>query len=235
MNLLFLWLCLVAVGSFMGGGNFVEEGDPSSTQDLNSIIPPIFVMNLDRSPQRWARVVEEVEKAGLSVTRLPAVDGKALSFDELRANTTVLSRLLQPRGVIGCYLSHKKFWQLVVDQSLERAIILEDDVRLVDNFKHHLLNHLAQVNSTSDPYDVIMLGAIGNIDPQGHGNVLHQMFTYYMGGARPHRRISDTLYQPQRPAGTHGYMVSLAGAKKLLRLCPKATFHVDLDVSSSEL
>ena len=30
--------------------------------------------------------------------------------------------------------------------------------------------------------------------------------------------------------GTHAYMVTYEGAKKLLALCPKATYHVDLDV-----
>lgn len=32
--------------------------------------------------------------------------------------------------------------------------------------------------------------------------------------------------------GTHAYMVSNAGARKLLALCSRATFHVDLDVSN---
>ena len=31
--------------------------------------------------------------------------------------------------------------------------------------------------------------------------------------------------------GTHAYMVSKEGAQKLLDLCTKAVFHVDLDVS----
>ena len=31
--------------------------------------------------------------------------------------------------------------------------------------------------------------------------------------------------------GTHAYMVSKEGAQKLLALCTKAVFHVDLDVS----
>ena len=31
--------------------------------------------------------------------------------------------------------------------------------------------------------------------------------------------------------GTHAYMVSKEGAQKLLGLCTKAVFHVDLDVS----
>ena len=32
--------------------------------------------------------------------------------------------------------------------------------------------------------------------------------------------------------GTHGYLVTREGALKLLALCPKAVFHIDLDVST---
>lgn len=57
-------------------------------------------------------------------------------------------------------------------------------------------------------------------------------FSTYMGGSRPFRRLSKHLYQAARPAGTHAYLVTKEGAKKLLKLCPKAVYHVDLDVSS---
>jgi hypothetical protein len=43
------------------------------------------------------------------------------------------------------------------------------------------------------------------------------------------KRLSASLYEPIRPAGTHAYLVSFQGAQKLLQLCPKATYHVDLD------
>ena len=46
-----------------------------------------------------------------------------------------MALFLQPRGVIGCYLSHRRFWQMVVDRKMDYAVILEDDVKLVDGFK----------------------------------------------------------------------------------------------------
>lgn len=138
-----------------------------STESNESIIPPIFVMNLDRSKDRWERASEEMKKAGLNVQRFSAVDGKKLSNEELMQDTTLLARCLQPRGVIGCYLSHRKFWKMVVRENISAAIIFEDDIQLIDNFKPQLieslqsLNFHIQYNDTAFTYDVILLGAIG--------------------------------------------------------------------------
>lgn len=60
------------------------------------------------------------------------------------------------------------------------------------------------------------------------------------GGGRPSpgktRGVSENVYVPYRPAGTHAYLVSQRGASKLARLCPRARYHVDLTAwSMSEL
>jgi hypothetical protein len=114
-----------------------------------------------------------MEAAGLTsdqFTRLSAVDGRALSVEELRNQSTKLAMYLQPRGVIGCYLSHRRFWQLVVDQRLPRAIVLEDDIVLVEGFTDKLRTNLQaadeeqaqeQGEADGDAYDVLFLGAIG--------------------------------------------------------------------------
>lgn len=207
----------------------------SSLQRLETVLstqqelPPMFVLNLDRSKARWEVAHNQMQAAGLSVERLPAVDGRALARDELLKESTRLATFLQPRGVIGCYLSHKKFWQLVVDRGYSRAIIFEDDVRLVDDFKQKLVKNLDALAQTNEQFDVIMLGAIGRVHPEGKDGIGVRIFTAYMGGTRPLKRISDSLVQPRKPAGTHAYMVSQEGARKLLSLCSKATFHVDLD------
>eukprot|EP00981_Chlorochromonas_danica_P009633 scaffold2798_cov160-Ochromonas_danica.AAC.2 len=193
-------------------------------------VPPIFVLNLDRAQERWERVKEEVVKQGLEVTRLPAVDGKNLPSSTLAKETTMLARMFQPKGVLGCYLSHRKFWQLVVDSNLTEAIVFEDDIQLVDNFREKLLENLRDLNR-SEKFDVILLGAIGRVHPDGKDSYSSRIFSSYIGGNRHLKRISASLYEPIRPAGTHAYMVSREGAQKLLSLCPKATYHVDLDWS----
>jgi GR25 family glycosyltransferase involved in LPS biosynthesis len=120
---------------------------------------------------------------------------------------------------------------MVVDRNLDSAIIFEDDVRLVDNFKDTLQTYLQRLETEGNSYDVLLLGAIGRVHPDGKESFGSRLFSNYIGGKRPRQVLSNYLFKPRRPAGTHAYMVSNAGARRLLGLCPKATFHVDLDVS----
>lgn len=149
------------ISTYIPGVN--DENDTLPGTSHEHIIPPIMVINLDRATSRWEKVSTTLRAAGLTdqkFTRLSAVDGRTLSLEELRDQSTKLAMFLQPRGVIGCYLSHRKFWKYVVDQHLDRAIVLEDDIQLVDGFKEKLIESLRQIDS-EDAFDVLFLGAIG--------------------------------------------------------------------------
>lgn len=134
----------------------------ASAQSPEHELPPIFVLNMDRSKDRWRKMYQQLVDAGIesNVVRVSAVDGRALSMQDLKAQSSRMAVYLQPRGVIGCYLSHLKFWKLVVEQKYMAAIVFEDDVKLVDGFKEKLVSMLQQV--TTDDYDVLLLGALGN-------------------------------------------------------------------------
>ena len=56
---------------------------------------------------------------------------------------------------------------MVVDRNYPSAIIFEDDVRLVDDFKHQLGVNLQAVVQGNHSYDVVLLGAIGRVHPEG--------------------------------------------------------------------
>jgi len=199
------------------------SGDTGDTLEF----PPIFVMNLRRSTERWTSAKKQMDDAGLQVNRFDAIDGRALSRAELQKVSTRMAMFLQPRGVLGCYLSHRAFWQMVVDRNYASAIIFEDDVRLVPDFKDRFAEHLTLLGN--ETYDVVMLGAIGRVHPGGKDHLGTRIFAAYIGGSRPIKQLAPSYYQPRRPAGTHAYLVSNEGARKLLKLCPKAVFHVDLD------
>jgi GR25 family glycosyltransferase involved in LPS biosynthesis len=75
------------------------------------------------------------------VTQLPgaqvvdAVDGRLMSAKQTRANYQPHSHY--PRypftllpGEVGCFLSHRKCWQMIVDSGDDYALIVEDDVAL---------------------------------------------------------------------------------------------------------
>ena len=117
-------------------------------------------------------------------------------------------------------------------------IVFEDDITIAEGFKSRLEKNLALLESQKSinadvEFDVLLLGAIGRVHPDNEDVLGSKIFSLYIGGNRPLKTIIKyddmTYYQPQRAAGTHAYIVSQAGARKLLKLCPKAVFHVDLD------
>ena len=72
---------------------------------------------------------------------------------------------------------------------------------------------------------------IGLVNPEGYDSLMGLSFSYMLGANRKPRILSESLHIPIKPGGTHGYLVTYEGAKKLLELCPKANYHVDIVVS----
>jgi glycosyl transferase family 25 len=83
----------------------------------------IFLINLDRSPDRLAFMTAQLEVLGLQAERLPAVDGNNVDPSPHSSSG------LRP-GEIGCFLSHRAAWQRLVASGDTFALVLEDDVRL---------------------------------------------------------------------------------------------------------
>lgn len=169
-------------------------------------------------------------QAGLKVNKLSAVDGRSLSNEELKAVSTPMAMLLQPRGetsplirmftlsllmlgVIGCFLSHRKFWQRVVDLNLHSAIVFEDDIQLVEDFKTKLILNMQRLRQDNITYDVLLLGAIGKVNYFGKDGIGPRLFSGYIGGSKKLKQLADYIYIPSRPAGTHAYMISNQGTQ----------------------
>jgi glycosyl transferase family 25 len=190
-------------------------------------VPRAVVINLPRHEARLAKVREELQAAALPFERLPAVDGRALPAEALRANVTALGRHLLTPGMIGCFLSHRRCWLKCVETG-EPLIVFEDDAVLMPNFRQRLQAAMADLPAS---WDILLLGAFGCVRPDGvYGpKNIFRLFGWVGGGTRRIRTLPGAagLHVPWRPYGTHAYMVSPAGAKKLLAACPRANFHVD--------
>lgn len=94
----------------------------------------IFVINLDRSVDRLARIDAALQALGLPYTRVPAVDGRQLS--EAERSQAIDEATYRRRhgmsslpGEIGCYLSHVKAIRQFLGGNARAAVILEDDVQ----------------------------------------------------------------------------------------------------------
>ena len=99
----------------------------------------IFVINLDRSPDRMAYMEKQLTALNLSFERINAVDGNKSSDDFL--NKFYSKRLNREKyfaplkkAEIGCYISHLIACEKVIQENLDYGIILEDDLILDSNF-----------------------------------------------------------------------------------------------------
>jgi len=94
-----------------------------------------YVITLERSVHRRAQVERLVATCPLRCRVAAAVDGATLTAQELQS--VYRRRLHRPYyplalrlGEIGCFLSHRRLWQRIVDDGMDAALILEDDVEL---------------------------------------------------------------------------------------------------------
>jgi glycosyl transferase family 25 len=101
----------------------------SETGDIEA-----FIIHLARATARRPQVERLLEACPVPARVLDAVDGRAMSEAEIDA---VYSRksMHAPHypfemtvGEIGCFLSHRKAWQAIVDSGLDAGLVIEDDV-----------------------------------------------------------------------------------------------------------
>jgi glycosyl transferase, family 25 len=97
----------------------------------------IWVINLDRAPERLARVSAQLQHLQLPFTRLPAVDARALTAEQHGALDEPAYRrkhgMSPVLGELGCYLSHVEVMRAFLASNAQFALVLEDDVLLHDS------------------------------------------------------------------------------------------------------
>jgi glycosyl transferase family 25 len=104
-----------------------------------TFLPPTWVINLKRSPERRRYITAHLHELGLPFELIEAVDGRNLTPEDLAAvygaerAITCIRRELAP-GEVGCCLSHLKLYRRMVDENIDEALILEDDVMIQPDF-----------------------------------------------------------------------------------------------------
>lgn len=175
---------------------------------------PVFIINLDSSPERFVHAEQQLQALGIQPQRFRGVFGKDLTQAEVdacydkSANLRYFRRSLSP-GEIGCYLSHRGVWQLMVEQNIEVAIVLEDDIDVDARFA----DALTQIVRLSG-WDHIKLSDDRDT-PAFTRKALNDGFALVN-----FKRV---------PNCATGYAMSLSGAKKLLQR-DKFFRPVDLDL-----
>ncbi|MBP9753339.1 MAG: glycosyltransferase family 25 protein [Proteobacteria bacterium] len=133
LGFLFLWVSLLVypVGYYV----LDEKRDVSEFKDATHKKYSgvgVYVINLDRSKERLEYVMPQLQKLGLPIERISAIDGKKLTQKDLDEkvdfDTLNISYKHAYIGAIGCSMSHIKAWETFLKSDFEFAVVFEDDV-----------------------------------------------------------------------------------------------------------
>uniref|UniRef100_A0A7N6ABW9 Glycosyl transferase family 25 domain-containing protein n=1 Tax=Anabas testudineus TaxID=64144 RepID=A0A7N6ABW9_ANATE len=172
----------------------------------------IFLINLKRRQDRRTRMLKSMASLGLRVTLMDAVDGKLLNTSQLHAlGIEMMPGYKDPysgraltRGEIGCFLSHHSLWTQVIERSLQKILVLEDDVRFEPRFKRRLQAIMDDVDKAQLDWDLIYVGR------------------KRMQVQQPEQAVEgvNNLVEADYSYWTLGYALSQQGARKLLAAQP---------------
>ncbi len=172
--------------------------------DLGKIINcPVFVINLERSNLRREYILKYLTALGLDVRIFNAIEGNKLNLSELEkkgvynkstANEAFSRQLSLPE--IGCSLSHIGVYQKIIEENIDRALILEDDIIFIKNIEEYFKPLLRDM---PEDWDIIQI--------------------YYK--CQDYDKITDTIvkFRSEKcmPTGAAGYFITRSAADMILK------------------
>ena len=95
-----------------------------------------LIIHLERSLERKPHVKKLKKDLPFQTKVVEAVDGSNPDNDFSKSYTPRLLRPHYPFNLrpaeVACFQSHRKCWQEILDRGLEAALIIEDDVDIID-------------------------------------------------------------------------------------------------------
>lgn len=174
-----------------------------------------FVLNLDRHPDRLARIAAQLSGLGLEWVRFPAIDGSNMpdnELDQLVAPIGPIPRM--PRGARACTASHIAMLQRFLDTGADYALILEDDAELAPGLGQDL-----QTILTAGDFDILDINRQTPSSPTKR-LVVRRKATLEVGRYAVHD-LGGIHY------GTAGYVISRRAAGVVLNLYPRPDMPID--------
>ena len=125
----------------------------------------VYVINLERRKDRKELLLKNYPN--IDFTFIEAIDGKSISIPEFIEKGIINNTFYDPNGILtlgvfGCALSHKKAWDQAIQDGVNNALFLEDDIlieKIFDNFNNftpeyqEILSEITKYN-----YDIVHLG-----------------------------------------------------------------------------
>ncbi len=174
--------------------------------------PIVHVIHRDKDEERLRFVQNRYESANLRYELISAIDGHQL--ENLRSHRNLLGLQFWDKtqikpGAFGCFLSHRKAWQKLVESDEPYMIIAEDDTKPIGHFRTHWPKYEAHLEKV----DCLFL----NDRTSSWTSRNFENLNATILADRESRLISKS----ERAPGADGYALTRNFALELLRLSEK--------------
>ena len=173
---------------------------------------PIFVINLDRRPDRLRSITNNLDGLALKAVRVSATDAATVTDEELRTRVNVGRRFwTMGRGSEANILSHCQAMEMFLSTSSPAALILEDDAELASD----LPLFVESLDWWPKRTGLVKLEAYGR---------KHLLFGRECGHGHKGRQLRRILLYS---GGSAGYMVNRDAAREILASCRNVSMSID--------
>ena len=180
-----------------------------------------FVINLDSSKDRLVSITSRLRELGVPFERVPAVNGRALSDQEISQITYPYNHFESKvrftreltKGEIGCFLSHRKCWEKLLESDKQWALIMEDDIQISNIAPPYML-------STDWIPDQVSICQLSCLEAVQNGRIQEDTITLC-------NEVSLVAPLAPPPLGTQCYLISRQAAQAAIELSKRLPAPVD--------
>ena len=192
----------------------------------------IYVINMDKDTQRLNKITQSAEKYDINFTRVSGV----VINDEIIKTSPFVSDFMKKygtKGIIGSFLAHKKVWEIIVNDKIDYAVILEDDIEFTPQFKSTLEQIKDDINNSKLDFDILLLSSLVGCKSPKNYNFVDMICRKFLRNTK-YQYINDMYHIPEFFAGVQSYVVTYESAKKLLAELSVVNYYVDLALTYSK-
>lgn len=172
---------------------------------------PIFVINLDTDVKRWEYIKYQLDYIKSNkYERVSAIDMRNPNMSELYKDDRISlytkftiqkkhrcdHKQIDRTGAIGATLSHYNIWKKIIDNNIPIAIIMEDDMHLMNNFYDKLQKEVEKYNKE---FDILNIGYLKNY----FSNIDNSKFYFGAGCYVVTKEACEILCKYVFPIDTH--------------------------------
>lgn len=201
---------------------FLRSLETKKTDTGLKTIEKIYIINLDKRPERWIRSLNFFQEYNLTPERVQAVNGWEIpNWTKLQLGGP--SHLFLSGGEIGCFLSHLSIYQDALEKNLKTVWICEDDITFI-NDPHLLDDYIEELEKLDPSWDMLYT------DHSTHGMGDQKTRPYQENYTALHYPVSDNLLRIHGRHGLHSVIFSKSGLLKIMKYFRSNYLFSPLDV-----